>query len=214
MMRTYYDITLPFSDRLPPWPGEPKPVVERLLSLDRGDVANVSRVDSCVHYGTHMDAPLHFIDGGNGIEAMPVDGLIGPALVVHLPDADAITADLLDAQDIPGGTERILFKTRNSDLWNDLDHEFFEDFVAVLPDGAEWLVEHGIRLAGIDYLSIETYHTEEFPTHKILLGAGMAIAEGLDFRAVEPGVYEMACLPMKVAGSDGAPARVVLWRDE
>ena len=213
-MRTFYDITLPFSPRLPAWPGEPKPVVERLLSLNNGDVANVSRVDGCVHYGTHIDAPLHFIDGGNGIEAMPVDVQIGPALVVHLPDADAITADLLDAQDIPPATERLLFKTRNSDLWNDLEHEFFEDFVAVTADGARWLVDRGIKLAGIDYLSIETYHTKDFPAHKILLGAGMAIAEGLDLRAVEAGLYEMACLPMKVEGADGAPARVVLWRDE
>ena len=213
-MRRYYDITLPFSPRLPAWPGEPKPVVERLLNIADGGVANVTRVDGCVHYGTHMDAPLHFIDGGNGIETMPVDVQIGPALVVHLPDADAITAGLLDAQDIPGSTERLLFKTRNSDLWNDLDHAFFEDFVAIAPDGAEWLVERGVRLAGIDYLSIETYHTEDFPTHKILLGADIAIAEGLDLRAVEPGLYEMACLPMKIVGADGAPARVVLWRDE
>ena len=213
-MRKFYDITLPFSPRLPAWPGGPKPVVERLLSLEDGGVANVSRIDSCVHYGTHMDAPLHFIDGANGIEAMPVDVQIGPALVVHLPDADAITADVLNAQDIPDGAERILFKTRNSDLWNDLDHEFFEDFVAVAPDGAEWLVERGIRLAGIDYLSIETYHTEDFPTHKILLGAGMAIAEGLDLRAEQPEIFEMTCLPIKVSGADGAPARAVLWRDE
>ena len=213
-MRTFFDITLPFSARLPAWPGEPKPVIEKLLSLSDGGVANVSRVDACVHFGTHMDAPLHFINGGNDIAAMPVDVQIGPALVLHLPDADAITADLLDAQDIPAGTERILFKTRNSDLWNDPDHEFFKDFVAVAPDGAEWLVQNKIRLVGIDYLSIETFHTKEFPAHKILLGAGMAIAEGLDLRAVEPGGYEMACLPMKIAGSDGAPARVVLWRDD
>ena len=213
-MRRFYDITLPFSPRLPAWPGEPKPVIERLSSIADGEIANVSRVDGCVHYGTHMDAPGHFIDGGNGVEAMPVDVLIGPALIVHLPDADAITDDVLNAQEILEGTERILFKTRNSELWNDLDHEFFEDFVAVAPDGAAWLVERGIRLVGIDYLSIETYHTEDFPTHRILLGAGMAIAEGLDLRAVEPGLYEMACLPMKVVGSDGAPARVVLWRDE
>ena len=110
--------------------------------------------------------------------------------------------------------ERLFFKTSNSDLWNDLEHEFRLDYVSVTPDAARGLVERGVRLVGVDYLSVEAYDLEGNGTHRTLLGAGVVIVEGLDLREVEPGAYEMACLPIKIAGSDGAPARVVLWRDD
>ena len=213
MSRTYFDITLPYSPRLPAWPGEPKPVIERLKNIGDGDHATVSRIDACVHYGTHLDAPMHFIHGQSGTETLPVDVLMGPTLVVAMPDADAVSSEHLEKQYIPDGTARILFKTRNSDLWNDLDHEFYKDFVAISPDGAQWLVDRGVKLVGVDYLSLETYHSTDFIVHKTILGAGIIAVEGLDLRNVAPGRYEMACLPMKIVDSDGAPARVVLWQD-
>ncbi len=212
--RRYYDITVPYTDRLPTWPGDPRPEITRLKSMARGDSGNVTHLSAGVHAGTHMDAPVHFLDGAPGMETLPLDALMGPAQVVTMPEADVITAAVLDAAAIPPDTERILFKTRNSALWDDPAHEFTPDFVAVSADGAGWLVDRGMRLVGVDYLSVEPFGSPGHPTHKTLLGAGMAIVEGLDLRAVEPGIYELACLPMKIVGSDGAPARVVLWRDE
>lgn len=213
-MRRFYDVTLPFSPRLPAWPGEPKPVVERLKRMADGAESNVTRIDAAVHFGTHMDAPVHFLEDGAGIEALPVEALVGPALVAHLPEADVIAAADVAALDWPSGTERVLFKTRNSALWDDLDHPFATDYVAVAADGARALVERKVRLVGVDYLSVEPFVNDNFATHRTLLGAGVVIVEGLDLRRVPPGVYEMACLPMKIVGADGAPTRVVLWRDD
>ncbi len=214
MSRTYYDVTLPYSPDLPAWPGESKPVIRRINDMDEGDGVNVSRIDACVHFGTHVDAPVHFIDGDRAAESLDVAVMVGPALVVEFPDAPAITADMLEGAGIPHDVDRILFKTRNSELWNNPAHDFFEDFAAIAADGAQWLVDRGVRLVGVDYLSIESFHTTDFAVHKTILGAGIVAVEGLDLRPVSGGVYEMACLPMKIVGADGAPARVVLWRDD
>lgn len=213
-MRRFYDVTLPYSPRLPAWPGEPKPVVERLKRMADGAESNVTRIDAAVHYGTHMDAPVHFLENGTGIEALPVDALVGPALVAYLPEVDVITADALAGLNWPRGIDRVLFKTRNSALWDDLDHAFATDYVAVAADGARALVERNVRLVGVDYLSVEPFVNDDFATHRTLLGAGVIIVEGLDLRRVPPGIYEMACLPMKIVGADGAPTRVVLWQDD
>lgn len=209
-MSRIIDISLSYSPDLPAWPGEPKPDLEFLEQISGGGVANVTKLSACVHFGTHMDAPMHFVDGAGGVDGISLDKLVGPALVVDMRGVTEINADNLGAANIPDNTVRILFRTDNSDLWNNPGHDFYEDFVAITPDGAEWLVRNGVIFVGIDYLSIETYHTTDFATHKTILGAGIAVVEGLDLRNVDPGTYQLVCLPVKLADRDGAPARAIL----
>jgi len=209
-MSRIIDISLPYSDALPAWPGEPKPAIEFLEQISEGGVANVTRMTACVHFGTHMDAPMHFVEGAGGIDGIDLNKLVGPAWVVDLQGISKITAGDLANSNIPEGTKRILFRTDNSELWNNPAHDFFEDFVAITPDGASWLVNRGVVFVGIDYLSIETYHTTDFATHKTILGAGVAVVEGLDLRHVNAGKYQLVCLPVKLVGRDGAPARAIL----
>ena len=213
-MRRYIDITLPYGPDLPVWPGEPKPTISRLKSMEHGDSSNVTHIEAAMHYGTHVDAPVHFIEGAAGVEALPTEILIGPATVIDLPDVELITADVLSTIEPIDGCERVIFKTRNSNNWSIPNPEFDRAYVAIAPDAAEILVAANIRLVGIDYLSVEPFGSKDFATHKTLLGASIVIVEGLDLRDVEAGEYEMACLPMTLQGADGAPARVVLWTEE
>ena len=159
--------------------------------------------------GTHVDAPDHFLGNGQTVESLPLSILCGRAYVLNLPEIDLITANILQNADIPPRTRRILFKTRNSVYWSDKDLKFQTDFVALSPDGAEYLVSRRVKLVGIDYLSIAPYKQSR-PTHEILLKAGIVILEGLDLSAVTQGRYSLYCLPLKVADSDGAPARAML----
>jgi arylformamidase len=212
-VRKFFDITLPLSSDLPAWPGEPVAKVRRIKSINEGDPANVTYLETHVHFGTHLDAPGHFIKDGGMVETLSLDALIGPAWVIDATGEASITAASLEASEIPDSVNRLICKTDNSALWDDPSHDFFADFVAISADGAKWIVDRDIKLVGIDYLSVETYHTTDFATHYTLLGAGVIAVEGLDLRMVEPGPYEMTCLPMNIVGSDGAPARVVLWQD-
>lgn len=208
-----WDISLTISPNLPTWPGDPKAIIERVSAIASGANANVSRMDMGVHTGTHVDAPLHFIDGTSAVESMKLEVLIGPARVVQVADDVAvITREVLERLEIPAGTTRILFKTRNSQYWANQVREFQTDFVGIDESGARYLVEKGIRLVGVDYLSVAPYKQSR-PTHQVLLGANMVIVEGLDLSAVEPGEYQLVCLPIKIQGSDGAPARAVLMRE-
>jgi arylformamidase len=204
-----YDISLPVSESMVTWPGDPMVRISQRSHLDRGDVATVSRLDLGAHSGTHVDAPVHFIPGASGVDALDLDVLIGPALVVHALEHDALSAVALEGLAIPPGTERVLFRTRNSDRWARGERQFDESFVAVSEDGARWLVDRGIRLVGVDYLSISPF-SDVVPTHRALLRAGVIPVEGLDLSQVIPGVYQLVCLPLKVLGGDGAPARVIL----
>jgi len=204
-----YDITLPVSAHLPVWPGDPAFELQRMDSMDDGGHTNTSRVTMSVHMGTHVDAPHHFLNNNKTVENLPLNILFGRAYVIHLPDADMITADMLEKADIPPRTRRILFKTRNSQLWARGEKVFQTDFVALAPDAAQYLVERGFKLVGVDYLSVAPFKDGR-PTHEILLKAGVVIVEGLDLSAVAPGRYTLHCLPLKLAGSDGAPARAVL----
>ncbi|MGH7903034.1 MAG: cyclase family protein [Candidatus Dormibacteraceae bacterium] len=207
-----HDVTLPLSSDIPTWPGDPTYHRELASSIAKGAPANVSRLDFGAHTGTHVDAPVHFVEGGGGVETMSLDALVGPCLVV---EADPPGHDLRP-QDLPRnafepGTRRILFKTRNSRHWANGDREFDTEFVAIGPDLARRLVEMGVLLVGVDYLSVESYHAApEHPVHHALLEARTAIVEGLDLSRVEPGAYLLYCLPAKLKGSDGAPARVLL----
>lgn len=204
-----YDISVGISSAMPVWPGDPAVNLERVSDISDGAHANVSRLSCSVHTGTHVDAPLHFVDGMPGVDQMPLDDLIGEALVVGLDSGDHIDAARLDVADVPPGTRRILFKTPNSEYWAEPTHPFHRDFAAIEPDGAQWLVERGLRLVGVDYLSVAPFGSS-IPTHRILLQAGVILVEGLDLRAVPPGKYELLCLPLKLMGGDGSPARAVL----
>jgi arylformamidase len=179
--------------------------------MEDGAEANVSQVSMSVHLGTHVDAPYHFLGGETlTIEKMPLNMLIGRAYVLQLDDSvDSITASVLEAAHIPPRTRRLLFKTRNSRLWQQNDGGFAEDFVAIQADGAQCLVERGIKLVGVDYLSVAPF-AKPAPTHRILLQAGIILIEGLDLSQVTQGRYSLYCLPLKIDGADGAPARVIL----
>jgi len=205
-----FDISLAISPDLPVWPGDPPIELEQVESMDRGAHANVSRLSAGVHIGTHVDAPHHFLNDGRTIEQLPLDVLTGPCYVTQLPDGvEAITAETLDGISLPADATRILFGTSNSRLWSRGEMEFQEDFVSVTEDGAKWLVKRGVQLVGVDYLSVAPFG-DSIPTHKILLGAGVVVVEGLDLSAVPRGFYDLYCLPLKLLGSDGAPARAIL----
>jgi arylformamidase len=205
-----YDVSVGVSGELPTWPGDP--AFERSLAtaISRGDRANVSRIVCGVHTGTHVDAPCHFIEGGSGVEAMRLEVLMGACEVVW---ADP-PGTRLRPGDLPEGEfERVLFKTRNSRRWEAGEKTFDKEFVAVGEELAQELVRRRIRLVGVDYLSVEPFDAPfAHPVHRTLLEAGLAVIEGLDLSGVEPGPYELCCLPVKLLGSDGAPARAVLLR--
>lgn len=207
---TIFDISLTISPTLPTWPGDPGLELEQIESMDRGAHANVTRIASAVHLGTHVDAPHHFLNDGRTIESLPLDVLTGPCYVTQLPDGiDAITAEVLERSEITSEMKRVLFGTSNSHLWARGETEFQTDFVAITEDGAQWLVDRGVQLVGVDYLSVAPYG-DSVPTHKVLLEAGVVIVEGLNLSQVVRGFYDLYCLPLKIAGSDGAPARAIL----
>jgi arylformamidase len=198
-----HDISVPIRARMPVYDGNPGVELERASSIADGDPANVSKLSLGVHTGTHVDAPLHFIDGAPGAEGIPLDALVGPAVVVDATGVDALGEAELEGLGIPAGAERVLLKTRNSELWNRDD--FTRDFLRLDGSGARFVVARGIRTIGIDYLSIGDHEA-----HRELLGAGLVPVEGLDLRGVEPGEYTFICLPLDIVGSDGGPARAIL----
>ncbi|HEY0380144.1 MAG TPA: cyclase family protein [Pyrinomonadaceae bacterium] len=211
-----YDISVPISAATPVYPGDPGVEIKQWAALAGGDAANVTRLNFGAHTATHVDAPSHFIEGASKVDAMPLDALVGPARVLVIPeDMRAITAEHLLAQNLEGAT-RVLFKTRNSDFWRETSEGFRSDFTYVAPDAARALASSGVRLVGIDYLSVEKFQAEKFETHELLLSNGIVILEGLDLREVAGGDYELICLPLKIAGGtgDGAPARAILRRPD
>jgi arylformamidase len=201
------DITVPIRDSMVTYEGDPSVSVRRRLSIASGDPANVSELTLGSHTGTHIDAPVHFLPGGPTLDAVSLPALVGPALVVETPTVDMIRVDECEAL-VPSGAERVLFKTRNSALWSRSD--FARDYVALDLAAARWLVSRGVRLVGIDYLSIEAFGATGHPVHKTLLGAGVVVLEGLDLSAARPGRYDLICLPLRLAGGDGAPCRALL----
>ena len=205
-----YDVSVPISPATPVWPGDPAVVLEKVSSMDAGAHDNVSRLACGVHTGTHVDAPHHFLNDHRTVELLSLEILVGPAQVIQIPlDVKLITAAVMEKAALPTGTKRLLLKTSNSQIWERAGNTFFTDFVGISADGADWLVSHAIQLVGIDYLSVAPYH-QSIPTHRALLTAGVIIIEGLDLSAINPGDYDLYCLPLKLVGSDGAPARVIL----
>ena len=207
-MSDWIDVSVPLHNGMVHWPGDAPYHRELTQAIDRGDVCNVSKMTCTVHIGTHMDAPHHFLPDGKGMETMPLDATIGPARVVRIEDPKAIHAAELERHTIQRG-ERILFRTRNSDsAWK--TDEFQKGFVFIAHDAARYLAEAGVRTVGVDYLSVGGFEIDSAETHQALLGAGVWIIEGLQLGAIEPGDYDLICLPLKIVGSDGAPARAVL----
>jgi len=208
---TLYDISLTYTEDLPTWPGDPTIQLKQISSIEDGEMANVTHLSMCAHSGTHVDAPDHFLGNGKTVESIPLELMVGTAAVVEICAEGTITAaDLISAQ-IPEGTKKILLKTANSAVWAAGNMEFQEDYLAPDKEAAKYLVELGIEVIGVDYLSVAPF-TDPEPTHKTLLEAGVLIIEGLDLSGVEPGEYTLYCLPLKISGADGAPARVLLKR--
>ena len=208
--RRIWDISVPVRDGGVVYPGNPPISITALQSIARGDTANVSRIDLGSHTATHVDAPLHFMDGGAGVDELPLDALIGPArLICFSDDVLAVGEAELRRHDLDGVT-RLLIKTRNSAWLASGSDQFHPDFTHVAPDGAEYLVSIGVRLVGVDYLSVEQFRSPHHRTHKTLLSNGVVIVEGLVLSEPPAGDYELYCLPMLLAGLDGAPARAVL----
>jgi arylformamidase len=211
-MTEIWDITVPYSTDLPLWPGDPVPSMTMMKCQAEGYRCNVTRLDTGVHFGTHLDAPVHFIDGGKGVDELELDVLVGSCVVAEIPGVMEITPAHLTALELPTDTTRLLLKTKNSALWDKPNHEFRQDFAALTAGAARWVVDQGIKLIGIDYLSIQLFADADSTTHHVLLGAEVIIVEGLDLRAVTPGAYQLTCLPMNLVAADGAPVRAILTR--
>lgn len=207
-----YDVSVPISTVTPTYPGDPGIKIEQWAAISRGDPANVSLLHFGAHTATHVDAPAHFIEGAGKVDAMPLEILVGEACVLEIPDE----ARVIDVRHVSvpemQGVERVLFKTRNSAFWTNPAGHFRTDYTYIGTDTAHALVEMGVRLVGIDYLSIEQFESEGFEAHQVLLGNKVVIIEGLDLRKVTAGTYELICLPLKIASGsgDGAPARTIL----
>lgn len=204
-----YDVSVPISSAIPVWPSDPpvKLTEDKKLSEDRSYRIRVTSIEMGSHTGTHIDAPCHFVEGGKTLHEIPLDCLVGTASVIHIPGVPSIHRRHLESLDWTG-VERVLFKTDNSQRWQ--DNRFHEDFVYLEPDAAEFLVERGLRLVGIDYLSIDRFGSEEHPTHFVLLPRDIVILEGLNLSRIAPGRYHMVALPLNLTGVDGAPTRVIL----
>lgn len=204
----WIDVTVPLQTGMVRWPGNPPVQVRRVLDLHRGDECTLTALSLGVHSGTHMDAPLHFVRSGLGIDAMPIDAGVGRARVIAIKDPALITVGELRRHRIRRG-ERILFKTRNSPrCWK--TNRFLKDFVSLSDEAARWLVARRVRTVGIDYLSVAGYTSDTAAIHTILLKASIWIIEGLNLSGVRPGVYDMLCLPLNITAGDGAPARSLL----
>jgi arylformamidase len=204
-----YDLSVPIVNGMPVWPSDPplKLTSQGHLSRDKTHTVQVTRIEMGSHTGTHIDAPFHFVEGGRRLEQIPLNELVGPAMVVQIQGAPSIQRKHLTSLNWTD-VQRVLFKTDNSAHWN--DGTFYEKFVYLEPDAAEFLVQQGVRLVGIDYLSIDPYKSEKHPTHFVLLPRNVIIIEGLNLSRVAPGPYQMVALPLNLQSGDGAPARVIL----
>lgn len=208
MGRAWVDVSIPIHNRMVHWPGDPEVVIERLFDVGRGDSHTLSRLSMGAHTGTHVDAPVHFLEAGPGIDRMPLDAMVSTARVIAIRHSEEITADELEGSSIQPG-ETLLFKTANSTrCWK--HNSFVADFVSLSAGAARLLASSRVRLVGIDYLSVGGVKKDSAAVHRILLEAGIWIVEGLDLSEVEPGTYEFICLPLKILGCDGAPARVLV----
>ena len=207
-MSNWIDVSVPLKNGMVHWPGDKAFSRSLTESIDKGDQANVSEMTGSVHTGTHMDAPAHFINGARSIDTIPLEACVGRARVIGIEDPEVIRVSELEPHKI-GAAERVLFKTKNSDhVWK--TDVFQTSFVHIPADTARWLAERRVMTVGVDYLSVGGYQSDGAETHHALLGGGVWIIEGLVLGGIEPGEYDLICLPLKLVGSDGAPARALL----
>ncbi|HSM44448.1 MAG TPA: cyclase family protein [Acidimicrobiia bacterium] len=204
-----HDISAPLRGDLPTWPGE-EGMKRTLVATQPNDDATVSHLAFGAHTGTHIDAPVHFLADGAGIDAFPIEMFFGPCFVADLRHVTGlITGEDLEQAGIPTASVRVLALTRNSG-WSRHDADFRPDYIAFAKSAATWCLDNGIRLLGNDYLSVEALENDGFPVHKSLLAASVALLEGIDLEGVAPGPYDLIALPILIPGSDGAPVRAVL----
>jgi arylformamidase len=204
-----YDISLPISNGLPVWPGDPSVSLVMTSSIINGDKCNITKMQMGTHTGTHIDAPYHFLKDGMTVDEIPIETLVGPCLVVEVDSKSLIKKNDFQKYDL-NGHSRILFKTKNSARWAKNINYFDTDYVALGTEVAQYLVELNTLLIGVDYFSIESFHSVDNPVHKLLLKHNIIILEGLNLSKVRAGVYELICMPLKLHGSEGAPARAIL----
>lgn len=205
------DISLAIEPGMPVWPDDPPVEIESAGAVAAGDPANVSALRLGTHTGTHVDPPAHFFDGGPTVDQLDLDVLVGPATVLDLSgSAGPIGPEELGGAGLAATAERVLLRTANSDVWRRRPVRMPDRYVTLSPAGARWLVDRGVRLVGADFLSVEAPVDGRYPVHELLLGAGVVLVEGLDLSGAPAGDYLLACLPLRVAGGDGAPARAVL----
>jgi len=211
-----YDITLPISPDMAVWPGDPSVEIQQLSSIDNGEEANVSQIRLSVHTGTHIDAPKHFLQEAGSIDTLPIEKLMGEALVLSIDDK----VDVIDEKTLKNhpnvddlvNCRKVLFKTRNSQYWEENRTTFNENYIGLNTSAAAFLAELNLDLIGVDYLSIAAYTDSEAP-HKILLGKKIILLEGINLHNVLPGTYNLICLPLPIVESDGAPARAILTQN-
>ncbi|MFH1486872.1 MAG: cyclase family protein [Chloroflexota bacterium] len=206
-----HDISITLSPETTTYPGDASVTITPTHRISFGDGYNSSLLKMGTHAGTHIDPPSHMLEGGASLDEMPLDAFVGKSWVAELDSIRSISAADLAAAGIPEGTERLLLKTKNSQLWE--RPGFQDDFVYIEPGAAQWIVQRGIGLVGFDYLTVESISAPSPETHLILMRAGIAIVEGLDLREIPPGAYTLICLPLRIKGGDGAPARAILLQE-
>jgi arylformamidase len=199
---------------MPVWPGDARVQIEQRASIAEGDPFNLSWLSLSCHTGTHVDAPYHFLQEGATVDNLPLDVLVGPAFIAEVDKLEGRAIQVYDLASLhfPADTTRLLIKTSNSNFWEDRLSEFEPNYVYLEPKTAEWLVKRGIRLIGVDYLSVEAFGVEKHRVHETLLQAGVVVVEGLNLSRVPAGRCDLLCLPLKIEGRDGAPARVLVTR--
>jgi arylformamidase len=208
---TIHDVSLPFSAGFPVWPGDPPIEIRIATRIADGADFNTSQIICPSHCCTHVDPPWHIVNDGAKLDDIPLERWIGPCQVASIADdVDVIEPAHLEDAGIAAATTRLLLKTRNSAYWQKRPIEFDTNYTAISASSAHWLIEHNIALLGIDALSFERYDSPHDEVHRIVLGSGIVAIEGLDLFAVEPGFYDLVCLPVNIVGADGAPARVIL----
>jgi arylformamidase len=208
-----HDISIPIGPLTPKWPGDPDIILERTSKTSDGERGNVARLEIGTHSGTHVDPPAHFFDGTATVDRLDLNMLCGPAFVAEIKSTDSVGREDFEAARVPPGVRRLLLKTSNSTKNLLSNKDFQSNFVNISPEGARWVVDHGVQLIGIDYLSVEAHEYANCDTHRVLLGNRLIILEGIDLSVIDPGHYTLFCLPLKIARGDGAPARVVLVED-
>jgi arylformamidase len=206
-MAKTYDVTVPLSPEVPTYPGDPPFELRHVRTMAAGEAYNATSISLGAHLGTHVDAPSHFLAGGATVDLLPLEILMGKARVVEVLARERIDRSDLEALDLRDDL-RVLLKTRMSGQMHKARVQ--EDYVYLTVDAADYLAQAGIKLVGIDYLSVDRFGTVDYPSHHALLEAGVVIVEGLDLSEVEPGEYDMTCLPLRIVGGEGAPARVIL----